>query len=178
MSRTTRMRVLNLTLHHALTHGQGVMAEAATLDGRAARQAIEQRTLIAETTRNALASEGWTVTMIDGGAADRYTGIEATRGTEHLLAAVGADELIADQAGAHDCAATVEVIAGGLRAIGATPTVTDDVPHDGQGGTLYAIQGGPTQAHAIAATLRRAVAPAPGRRRAAPSVLRTTTGDR
>ena len=105
--------------------------------------------------------------MIDGGAADRYTGIEATRGTEHLLAAVGAEELIADQAGAHDCAATVQVIADGLRAVGATATVTDDVPHDGQGGTLYAIEGGPSRAHAIAATLRRAAAPAPGRRRSA-----------
>ena len=116
--------------------------------------------------------------MIDGGAADRYTGIEATRGTEHLLAAVGAEELIADQAGAHDCAATVQVIANGLRAVGATATVTDDVPHNGQGGTLYAIEGGPSRAHAITATLRRAAAPAPGRRRAAPPTLRTTTGDR
>jgi len=177
MSRTTRMRVLNLNLQHALTHGQGVLAEAAGMDGEAALLAIEQRTLIAEATSNALISEGWTVTMIDGGAADRYTGIEATRGTEHLLAAVGAGELIADQAGAHDCAATVQVIANGLRAIGATAAVTDDVPHDGQGGTLYAVNGGPTRAHAIAATLRR-TAPAAGRRRSAPAALRTTTGDR
>src|SRR5438105_274435 len=135
MSRTTRVQY-NLTLHHALTHGQGVMAGTAASAGQAAMQAIEQRALIAEATRSALVGEGWTVTMVDGGGADRYTGLEATRGTEHLLAAVGSDELIADQAGAHDCAATVEVIADGLRAIGATPTVTDDVPHDGQGGTL------------------------------------------
>ena len=201
MSRTTRIRVLNLTLRHELTHGQeplqgsgrtlgaqGAMTEQAAMTARGAmntaaamsaadQQAIQQRTLIAEATSNALISEGWTVTMIDGGAADRYTGIEATRGTEHLLAAVGAGELIADQAGAHDCAATVQVIANGLRAIGATAAVTDDVPHDGQGGTLYAVNGGPTRAHAIAATLRR-TAPAAGRRRSAPAALRTTTGDR
>jgi hypothetical protein len=176
MSRTTRMQVVNLRLQHALTHGQGTMTEAAASEGAAVQLAIEQRALIAEATRNVLISEGWTVTMIDGGAADRYTGIEATRGTEHLLAAVGADELIADQAGAHDCAATVEMIAGGLRAIGATPTVTDDVSHDGQGGTLYAIQGGPTRAHAIAAALRRPAAQ--GRRRATPSTLRTSIGNR
>ncbi len=174
MSRTARMRILNLRLHHALTHGQGVMTEAAASVDEAMLQLIEQRALIAETTRNALVGEGWTVTVIEGGGADRYTGIEATRGTEHLLAAVGADELIADQAGAHDCAATVEMIANGLRAIGATPMVTDDVPHDGQGGSLYAIAGGPSRAHAIAATLRKTSVPA-RRRRARPSTLRTTT---
>jgi hypothetical protein len=171
------MRV-SLNLQRALTQGQGMMEGTAAMAGAAAMQAIEQRALIAEATRSALVSEGWTVTMVDGGAADRYTGIEATRGTEHLVAAVGADELLADQAGAHDCAATVGVIAGSLRAIGATPTLTDDVPHDGQGGSLYAIHGGPTRAHAIAATLRRAAAPPPGRRRAAPPTLRTTTGGR
>jgi hypothetical protein len=176
MSRITRMRV-SLNLQRALTQGQAAMAGSAAMAGTAAMQAIEQRTLIAEATRSALVGEGWTVIMVDGGTADQYTGIEATRGTEHLLAAVGADELIADQAGAHDCAATVEVIAGSLRAIGATPTLTDDVPHDGQGGTLYAVRGGPTRAHAIAATLRLAAAPAPARRRAAPPTLRTTTGD-
>jgi hypothetical protein len=157
--------------------GSTAMTGTTAMAGTAAMQAIEHRALIADATRSALIGEGWTVTMVDGGAADRYTGIEATRGTEHLVAAVGADEVIADQAGAHDCAATVEVIAGSLRAIGATPTLTDDVPHDGQGGTLYAVRGGPTRAHAIAATLRRAAAPAPARR-TAPPTLRTTTGDR
>jgi hypothetical protein len=133
--------------------------------------AVQQRTLITEATRAALASEGWTVTVVDGGAADRYTGIEATRGTEHLVAAVGADDLIADQAGAHDCAATVEAITAGLEAIGATAALVDDVPHDGQGGSLYALDGGPTKAHAIAATLRRK--PAASRRHGeGPSPLR------
>jgi hypothetical protein len=176
MSRTTRVRV-NFNLHQALTRGHDAMAGSTAMAGRAAMEPVEQRALLAETTRNALLAEGWTVTMVEGGGTDHYTGIEATRGTEHLVAAVGFDELIADQAGAHDCAATMEVITAGLQAIGVEPAVTDDVRHDGQGGTLYAIRGGPTRAHAIAAALRRP-APAAGRRRAAPSPLRTTTGDR
>lgn len=188
MSRTTRIRVLNLTLHHELTHGQeplqgsgrtlgarGAMTAGAAMSA-ADQQAIQQRTLIAETTRAALASQGWTVTVVDGDGADRYTGIEATRGTEHLVAAVSADDLIADQAGAHDCMATVEAITSGLRAIGATATVTDDVPHDGQGGSLYTVPGGPTKAHAIARTLRRVPA-APGRHREGPTTLHTSAGD-
>ena len=200
MSRTTRIRVLNLTLHHELTHGQeplqgsgrtlgaqGAMTAQAAMTARGAmntaaamsaadQQAIQQRTLIAETTQAALASQGWTVTMVDGDGADRYTGIEATRGTEHLVAAVGADDLIADQAGAHDCTATVEAITSALGAIGATATVTDDVPHDGQGGSLYTVPGGPTKAHAIARTLRRPPA-APGRHREGPTTLRASAGD-
>ena len=179
MSRTTRIRVLNLALHHTLTHGQGVLpgAGAAMTGISAADQlAVQQRTLITETTRAALASEGWTVTVVDGGGADRYTGIEATRGTEHLVAAVGADDLIADQAGAHDCAATVEAITAGLEAIGATATVVGDVPHDGQGGSLYALDGGPTKAHAIAATMRRKAA-ASRRRGGGPSPLRAISSD-
>jgi hypothetical protein len=195
MSRTTRIRVLNLALHHTLTHGhtilqgtggalvaQGAMtASLATNTGAAMsgmstadRLAIQQRTLIAETARAALASEGWTVTVVDGGDADRYTGIEATRGTEHLVAAVGTDDLIADQAGAHDCAATVDAITAALMAIGATATVVDDVPHDGRGGSLYALDGGPTKAHAIAATLRRKAAASRGCGDG-PSLLRATT---
>jgi hypothetical protein len=179
MSRTTRIRVLNLALQHTLIHGhtmlQGTdgalgahgamtaslaMNTGAVMSGMspADQVVIQQRTLIAETTRATLASEGWTVTVVDGGDADRYTGIEATRGTEHLVAAIGADDLIADQAGAHDCSATVDTITAGLTAIGATTTVVDDDPHDGQGGSLYALDGGPTKAHAIAATLRRKTA--------------------
>jgi hypothetical protein len=206
MSRTTRVRVLNLDLHRTLTHGQGVLqgtgrilgaqramdagavmnagAAVSAMSARAAVSsmgaadllAIQQRTLIAETTRAALAEQGWTVTVVDGGDADRYTGIEATRGTEHLVAAVGADDLIADQAGAHDCAATVDAITAGLEAIGATATVVDDVPHDGQGGSLYALDGGPTKAHAIAATLRRK-ATASQRHGEGPAPLRAIIGD-
>ncbi len=193
MSRTTRVRVLNLDLHRALTHGPGmlqgtgrVLGAQGSMDagavmsamtaGAADLLAIQQRVLIAEATRAALASQGWTVTVVDGGDADRYTGIEATRGTEHLVAAVGADELIADQAGAHDCAATVDAITAGLEAIGATAAVVNDVPHDGQGGSLYAVDGGPTKAHAIAATLRRK--PAASRRHGeGPAPLRAITGD-
>jgi hypothetical protein len=179
MSRTTRIRVLNLALQHALINGHtmlqgtegalgahGVMTASLAMNTGAVMSGmspadqlvIQQRTLIAETTRATLASEGWTVTVVDGGDADRYTGIEATRGTEHLVAAIGADDLIADQAGAHDCSATVDTITAGLTAIGATATVVDDVPHDEQGGSLYALDGGPTKAHAIAATLRRKTA--------------------
>jgi len=200
MSRTTRIRVLNLNLYQVLTHGQGSMQgsgrslgtqgamapQGAMTAGSAMRgtpamsaadqQAIQQRAVLAETTRAALATEGWTVTVVDGDGADSYTGIEATRGTEHLVAAVGANDLIADQAGAHDCAATVEAITAGLRAIGATATVTDDVAHDGNGGSLYAVPGGPTKAHAIASSLRRPPA-GPGRHRQGPTTLRTSAGD-
>jgi hypothetical protein len=201
MSRTTRIRVLNLALHGVLTHGHGsmqgsgrslavqgsmtthagAMTAASAMGGTPAmsaadRQAIQQRALIAETTRAALADQGWTVTVVDGDGADSYTGIEATRGTEHLVAAVGADDLIADQAGAHNCVATVQAITEGLRAIGATATVTDDVPHDGNGGSLYAVPGGPTKAHAIARTLRRAPG-APGRHREGPTPLQASSGD-
>ena len=154
------------------------MAEAAASEGAAALQAIEQRALIAEATRNALVSEGWTVTMIDGGAADRYTGIEATRGTEHLLAAVGADELIADQAGAHDCAATVR--GDRRRAAGDRRDPDRHRRRSARRAGRHLVRrsrAGRRRAHAIAATLRRAAAPA-RRRRAAPSTLRTTTGNR
>ena len=200
MSRTTRIRVLNLTLHHELTHGQeplqgsgrtlgaqGAMTAQAAMTARGAmntaaamsaadQQAIQQRTLIAETTQAALASQGWTVTMVDGDGADRYTGIEATRGTEHLVAAVGADDLIADQAGAHDCTATVEAITSALGAIGATATVTDDVPARRAGREPLHGAGRPHQG----ARDRQDAAPAARRTRPTPrgsTTLRASAGD-
>jgi len=207
MSRTTRLRVLNLSILDHLTREQAVMAVdvhalhacaatiaagaaltsteamaaataqrafgtpgmltasasmsiparaqlAATVTTMADTAAVEQRTRIATAVATALKGQDWTVTVVDGGSPDRYTGIEATRGTEHFVAAVGAGELIADQAGAHDCDATVDAVAESLRQIGTTVQVIQDVPHDGSGGSLYAISGGPTRAHAIQASLR------------------------
>jgi hypothetical protein len=207
MSRTTRLRVLNLSVLDHLTREQAVMAVdvralhacaatfaagtaltrtetmavaaaqrafgtsgmltasasmsaparaqlAATVATMADTAAVEQRTRITTAVATALTGQDWTVTVVDGGSPDRYTGIEATRGTEHFVAAVGAGELIADQAGAHDCDATVEAVAESLQQIGTTVQVVQDVPHDGSGGSLYAISGGPTRAHAIQASLR------------------------
>lgn len=139
----------------------------------------QQRATLAEVVRATLDGEDWTVTVEDASQPDGYVGIEATRGSEHLLAAVGADELITDQAGAHDCAGTLESIVSGLRAAGVAASVTDDAPHDGSGGSLYAIASGPNRAHAIATTLRR---PAPqgkpaARRRSGPDQLRSTSGN-
>jgi hypothetical protein len=139
--------------------------------------AVQQRSLVASTVVNTLRAESWTVTVVEGDSPDRYTGIEATRGTEHLIAAVGPGELLADQAGAHDCGATVDTLAAGLREVGWDITVTDDVPHDGTGGTLYALPGGPTKAHAVQASLRHdAGMRGTAKRRAAPSAIRTTAG--
>jgi hypothetical protein len=220
MSRTTRLRVLNLSILDHLTREQAVMAVdvhalhvcaatiaagaaltatetkavaaaqrafgapgmltasasmsaparaqlAATVTTMADTAAVEQRTRIATAVATALTGQDWTVTVVDGGSPDRYTGIEATRGTEHFVAAVGAGELIADQAGAHDCDATVEAVTESLKQIGTTAQVVQDVPHDGSGGSLYAISGGPTRAHAIQASLR-IKPPGPANRRSRP----------
>lgn len=139
--------------------------------------AVEQRGLIASTVVNTLKAENWTVTVVDGGSPDRYTGIEATRGTEHLIAAVGPGELIADQAGAHDCGATVDTLTDGLREVGCAVTVCDDVPHDNSGGTLFALPARPTRAHAVQASLRPEVSrTGTGKRRTAPPSVRLTAG--
>lgn len=169
MSRTSRATVtVNAALRQALTDRQASMDVAATtLDptgtglcaGGAMTQAdgtlapAERRAALTAATRAVLVAQGWTVTVADGDA-DHYTGIEATCGDEHLLAAVGTDDLITDQAGAHDCAATLDAILSGLRADGAMVAVTDNVAHDGRGGSLYSVAAGPDRAHAIARTLR------------------------
>jgi hypothetical protein len=232
MSRTTRLRVLNLSILSHLTREQAVMAVdvqalhacaatisvgatltgaetmavsvaqrafgapgmltastsmsaparaqlAATIATMADTAAVEQRSRIATAVATVLRNQDWTVTVVDGGAPDRYTGIEATRGTEHFVAAAGAGELIADQAGAHDCDATVGAVAASLEQIGATVTVVQDVPHDGHGGSLYAISGGPTRAHAVQASLRMPPARAVARRpRSAPAAMPLITGQR
>jgi hypothetical protein len=138
--------------------------------------AIQQRGRIAAAVTNTLKAEGWMVTVVDGGHPDRYTGIEATRNNEHLIAAVGPGELIADQAGAHDCAATADALAASLRELGGTVIITDDVPHDGTGGALYALPGGPTRAHAVQASLRALKQPSKSRRRAVPASARLIAG--
>jgi hypothetical protein len=232
MSRTTRLRVLNLGILEHLTREQAIMAVdvdtlhacaatiaadatlngaertamaaalrafgkpgmltasarmsapararlAATIITMADTAAIEQRSRIATAVASTLRDQNWIVTVVEGGAADRYTGIEATRGTEHLIAAAGAGELIADQAGAHDCAATMEAVAASLRQIGSTVTVTQDVPHDGCGGSLYSISGGPTHAHAVQASLRMRSACAPAHpRRSTPATAPLRAGQR
>lgn len=209
MSRTSRATVIvNAALRQALINGQASMGAigAAMATGNAMGTSatglsavrpmtaigpmaaaggtlapVERRAVLAATTKAKLVAQGWTVTMVDGDA-DHYTGIEATLGDEHLLAAVGADDLITDQAGAHDCGATLDAILSGLRADGAEVTIIDDVAHDGRGGSLYSVVGGPTRAHAIAVTLRQksqSEAASVKRReshRRDPGPLRNTTG--
>jgi hypothetical protein len=152
------------------------MSAAVTALGDAA--AIGQRTLITAAVTSALEDGGWTVTVVDGGDADRYSGIEATRDTEHLVAAAGAGELITDQSGARDCGGTVAVLTAALRRIGLV-TIANDIPHAGAGGTLYALDGGPTRAHAVQASLRpERSANRADRRLRAPAATRLTTGQR
>jgi hypothetical protein len=129
--------------------------------------AVEQRGLLASTVANTLMAANWTVTLVDGGPPDRFTGIEATRGTEHLVLGVGHGVLIVDQAGVDDRDA-VEVLAEGLREIGCVVAVPDEGPGErpdegpgeGQGRTLYALRGGPSLAHAIQALLTYGPRPA------------------
>jgi hypothetical protein len=156
-------------------HDRTLLAQSVSAMADAA--ATEQRGLVAATLATTLRADNWIVTVVDGGDPDRYTGIEATRGTEHLVAAVGPGELITDQAGAHDCDATVDTIVTGLQAIGWSAAIADDVRHDGTGGSLYALSGGPTKAHAVQATLRRdAVRMSVARHGSTPSALRITAG--
>jgi len=205
MSRTNRATVtVNAELRQTMISRQGAMgAAAATLDGASAGLGSDSaglaavgggayavggapssaddalastqcRAVLVEATRAVLAADGWTVTVVDGDPG-HYTGIEATRGDEHLLAAVGAGDLITDQAGAHDCAGTVDAILSGLQAAGAEVTVTNDVAHDGRGGSLYTVSGGPTRAHAIASTLRQTTSDEPARQaRRRPQQLRNS----
>ena len=186
MSRTNRATVtVNAELRRKLVGRQAAMEAAGTglgaggaLSAGGALAPAERRAVLTAAATAVLADRGWTVTVVHGDT-DHYTGIEASRGDEHLLAAVGADDLITDQAGAHDCAATLDAILSGLRADGAEVKVTSEVAHDGRGGSLYAVAGGPTRAHAIAATLRQgAVAGRPAGRRRGPDRLRNTNGER
>jgi hypothetical protein len=175
-----------MSVDEALSHGMRLTAAqpvnlrarqvtAGAVDAMARTVAVEQRAQLASTVVNTLKADNWTVTVVDGGDPDRYTGIEATRGTEHLIAAVGPGELIADQAGAHDCGGTVDTLVNGLRDVGFTLTVADDMPHDGSGGSLYSLRGGPTRAHAIQAGMRIELAGVRNqKRRSAPPSIRMT----
>lgn len=155
------------------TRGQDRALAARSVAAIADSTATEQRHLIASTLVNTLKAENWTVTVIDGGPPDRYTGIEATRGTEHLIAAVGPGELIADHAGAHDGSAIVDCLTQGLREVGCAVAVDDD----GHDGTLFSLRGGPTRAHAIQASLRHEVSwPPPEKRRTARPGIRLIAG--
>jgi hypothetical protein len=140
------------TTNQVMTGSQEFVSNLSAL---ADQVAIEQRTIIASTVRSTLEESGWTVHAVPGVEADQYTGIEATRGSEHFVAGVVANEVIADQAGAHDCRETVSMLAAALQVVGSNVAVVDDVEHDGTGGALYALEGGPTLAHAIQASLRR-----------------------
>lgn len=150
---------------------------AKSVEATADAAAVEQRRLLASTVVNTLRAENWIVTIVDGGYPDRYTGIEATRGAEHLVAAVRPGEMITDQASGHDGDETVEALAQGLREVGCAVSVDEGVPRDGGGGTLFSLRGGPTHAHAVQASLRhdpREVTAA-SHREAGPSV-RLTAG--
>jgi hypothetical protein len=174
---------VSATLRQALENPQGTLgASGSALTagagglGAGTLAPAECRAVLTAGASTVLAAEGWMVTVVEGDA-DHYTGIEATRGDEHLLAAVGTDDLITDQTGAHDCAATLDAILSGLQAEGAEVAVTNDVPHDGRGGSLYAIDGGPTRAHAIASTLRlRPAVRSAGRHRGAEQMRNSAGG--
>ena len=116
--------------------------------------AVGQRGLIASTITNTLLAENWTVTLVEGGPPERFTGIEATRATEHLLVGVGYGEFIADEAGAGERGA-IESLIEGLRETGCVVARTDAEPAGEPRRTLYALRGGPSLAHAIQSLLRR-----------------------
>lgn len=126
---------------------------------------VEQRERIATVLDSTLRAAGWTVTVVPGREPQSFTGLEATRGDEHLLAALGAGEVITDQCGAVDCVATVSEIKEALREIGCELRLENDVVHDGGGGPLYGLHGGPSRAHAIEAQLK----PSRSRSRSGPS---------
>ncbi len=167
MSRAIWIRLVSQPGRPGLSRAQAVLAcnveSLYAADAALARAvAVEQRRLIASTIANTLMAANWTVTVVDGGAPDRCTGIEATRGTEHLLAAACYGDLVVDQAGADDRGAGDDLVEG-LRQVGGTvvagTAVAGQAAAAGTGdraiGTLYGIRGGPSLAHAIQAGLRR-----------------------
>ncbi len=152
---------------HPAAEPEGTLAASVLTTPEAAAiaeaAAVEQRRLLASTVVNTLMAANWTVTVVAGEAAGQYTGIEASRGIEHLIAGVSHGELIVDQAGTQDRDAVEEIIEG-LREIGCVVALADG-PAEESGGLLYALtsaapggqtpRGEPSLAHAIQARLGR-----------------------
>ncbi len=116
--------------------------------------AVAQRDMVAAAVVTTLQAENWTVTVVEGGAPDRYTGIEASCGTGHVVVAVGPAELLADQAGAHDDQSVIDLLVQGLREVGWAVAIDGD-PRERCHRSLYKLPGEPTRAHAVQASLRR-----------------------
>jgi hypothetical protein len=144
-----------------LTPVPTLLADPSALRELADAAAVEQRQRVTVALEAALADDAWLVTVVPGRSPDRFTGLEATRGDEHLVAALGAGEVVIDQSGAVDCLRTVAKLTEALATLGCHVRVDDDVEHDGRGGPLYGLPGGPTRAHAVESALR----PAPPRPR-------------
>jgi hypothetical protein len=144
-----------------------LLADPVALRELADAAAVEQRQRVTVALETALADDAWLVTVVPGRTPDHFTGLEATRGDEHLVAALGAGEVVIDQSGAVDCLGTVAKLTAALAAIGCHVRVDDDVVHDGRGGPLYGLAGGPTRAHAVEAVLRRSPPRPPRTSRAA-----------
>jgi hypothetical protein len=98
---------------------------AARVETTADSAAVEQCRLLASTVVNALRAENWAVTVVDGGNADRHTGIEASRGCEHLVMAVKPGEVLADQASVDEADEVIAALAECLRDIGCAVIFTD-----------------------------------------------------
>jgi hypothetical protein len=135
---------------------------ADSITAMAGTVAARQRDLLASTVVNGLRANDWTVLVVEGGAPDRYTGIEASRGAERLIAAVGPGELIADHATASgSTTTTASTLTTGLQEAGLAIVVTDEAPREGPSGTLFTLPGGPTPAHAVQSCLRHRLRPQP-----------------
>jgi hypothetical protein len=116
--------------------------------------AVAQRELVTAAVVTTLRAENWTVTVVEGGAPDRWTGIEASSGTGHAVLAVGAAELLVDHACARGSRSVIDLLVEGLRAVGWAAAVDDSSPHDRCRVSLYDLPGEPTRAHAVQASLR------------------------
>jgi hypothetical protein len=117
--------------------------------------AVAQRDMVTAAVVTTLQAENWTVTVVAGSAPDRCTGIEASCGTGHVVVAVGAAELLADQAGPDDHRSVTDLLVQGLREVGWIAAVEDGIPPDRPYGSLYNLPGQPTRAHAVQASLRQ-----------------------
>lgn len=116
--------------------------------------AVAQRDLVTAAVVTTLRAENWTVTVVEGSAPDRFTGIEASCGNGHVIVAVGAAELLASQACAHSSRFVIDLLVEGLREVGWAAAVDDSSACDRCRVSLYALPGEPTRAHAIQASLR------------------------
>ncbi len=116
--------------------------------------AVAQRDLVTAAVVTTLRAENWTVTVVEGSAPDRFTGIEASCGTGHVVVAVGPAEMLADQACARNSRSVIDLLVEGLREVGWAAAVDDSSPCDRCHVSLYALPGEPTRAHAVQASLR------------------------